>query len=187
MYENQEKKRARAINAAVGKASTGTHQIAIEFEFLDEAGGITYYGPLSEAAFEYTMKAIRTAGFVGDDFADLSSLCDGQAPEVVLVIGPEEYNGKVTRKVKFINSAGGLAMKDALQGNDLEAFARKMKGKVAAYDRSAGSVKAAPRSPPRNGVAKSDGPPLEELEKQAGGAPGYGSDDDIPFGPFGNV
>jgi hypothetical protein len=156
MYENQEKKRARAINAAVGKASTGTVQIAIEFEFLDEPGGITYYGPLSDAAFEYTMKAIRAAGFIGDDFADLSSL-QNDTPEVVLVIGPEEYNGKVTRKVKFINSAGGLALKDALQGDDLSAFARKMKGKVAMYDRSAGAAKPAPRTnsaPPKGPEAE---------------------------------
>jgi hypothetical protein len=185
MYENQEKKRARAIGAAIGRASTGTHQIAIEFEFLDETGGITYYGPLSDAAFEYTMKAIRAAGFQGDDLADLSSL-SGETPEVMLVIGPEEYNGKVTRKVKFINSMGGLALKDALQGDDLTTFARKMKGKIVAFDRSAGTPKSAPRTP-RNGAAHHDGPPLEELEKQAGGAPGYGSDDEIPFGPFGNV
>ncbi len=163
MYENQEKKRARAINAAVGKASTGTHQIAIEFEYLDESGGITYYGPLTDAAFEYTMRAIRTAGFQGDDLSDLSSLCN-DTPEVVLVIGPEEYNGKTTLKVKFINSPGGLAMKDALRGDDLAAFARKMKGKIVAYDRSAGAPKAPPAARAR------------QVEPSSGGGP-----DDIPF------
>jgi hypothetical protein len=155
VYENQEKKRARAIGAAIGKASTGTHQIAIEFEFLDETGGITYYGPLSDAAFDYTMKAIRAAGFQGDDLANLESLC-GETPEVVLVIEPEEYNGKTTRKVKFINSAGGLALKDALQGDELQAFARKMKGKVVAYDRSAGTPKPARPAQKRAPVATPD-------------------------------
>lgn len=174
MYENQEKKRARAINAAVGKASTGTPQIAIEFEFLDEQGGITYYGPLSDAAFPYTMKAIRAAGFAGDDLSDLSSLTNETTPEVVLVIGPEEYNGKITLKVKFINSAGGLAMKDALQGDDLKTFARQMKGKIIAFDRSAGAPKAAPRRAPSE-----DRIPLEELDRQAG-SNGSGPDD-IPF------
>lgn len=177
MYENQEKKRARAVNAAVGKASTGTHQIAIEFEFLDEPGGITYYGPLSDAAFPYTMKAIRAAGFLGDDLANLSSL-SGETPEVVLVIGPEEYpkgSGKITMKVKFINSAGGLALKDALQGDDLKAFARQMKGKIVSFDRSAG----APR-PPIQRAAPAESTPTEELDRQAesGSAP---ADDDIPF------
>jgi hypothetical protein len=173
MYENQEKKRARAIGAAIGKASTGTHQIAIEFEFLDEQGGITYYGPLSDAAFPYTMKAIRSAGFLGDDLSNLDSL-SGETPEVVLVIGPEEYNGKVTLKVKFINSTGGLALKDALQGEDLKSFARQMKGRIVAFDRSAG----APQQQRRPAPAPARSTPTEELDRQADGAPII---DDIPF------
>jgi hypothetical protein len=148
MYENQEKKRARAINAAIGKASTGTHQIAIEFEYLDEAGGITYYGPLTDKAFEYTMKAIRAAGFQGDDLSDLTSLC-GETPEVILVIGPEEYEGKTTLKVKFINSMGGLALKDALQGDELKAFAQRMKGKIIAHDRTTGQQPKPPNATPK--------------------------------------
>lgn len=166
MYENQEKKRARAIGAAIGRAGTGTPQIGIEFEFLDEVGGITYYGPLTDAAFQYTMKAIRTAGFAGDDLSDLSSL-ENDAPEVMLVIGPEEYNGKVTRKVKFINSMGGLAMKDALQGDELKSFAQQMKGKIVAFDRSAGAPK-----PRQQQTARE--PPLEHLEGQDPG-------EEIPF------
>jgi hypothetical protein len=175
MYENQEKKRARAINAAVGRAGTGTHQIAIEFEYLDEQGGITYYGPLSDAAFPYTMKAIRAAGFEGDDLSDLSSLTNETTPEVVLVIAPDTYNGKTTLKVKFINSAGGLAMKDALQGDDLKTFARRMKGQIVAFDRGADAPKAAPRRAP----PPPDALPLEELDRQAPGA--GGGPDDIPF------
>ncbi len=179
MYENQEKKRARAVGAAIGKAGTGTHQIAIEFEFLDEQGGITYYGPLTDAAFPYTMKAIRAAGFVGDDLADLTSLCDGSAPDVTLVIGPETYNGKTTLKVKFINSMGGLALKDALQGEDLKAFARRMKGPIVAFDRSTDAPRPAPRRQP-TAPPPSDDIPLEELDRQAAGATG-GGPDDIPF------
>jgi hypothetical protein len=174
MYENQEKKRARAINAAVGRASTGTHQIAIEFEFLDEPGGITYYGALTDAAFEFTMKAIRAAGFEGDDISDLSSITREDAPDVTLVIGPETYNGKTVLKVKFINSTGGLALKDALQGDDLTAFARTLKGKIVAYDRSAGSAKTAPRVPRING----------QQQQPTRGAPDAEPspfNDDIPF------
>jgi hypothetical protein len=177
-YENQYKKRARAVGAAIGRAATGTHQIGIEFQFLDEQGGITYYGPLSDKAFPYTMKAIRAAGFVGEDLSDLSSLNSDDVPDVVLVIEDEEYpegSGKVAPKVKFINSTGGLAMKDALQGSDLKAFAQQMKGKIVAFDRSAGAPKPAPRRAPVHG----DTLPQEELDRQAssnGGGP-----DDIPF------
>lgn len=155
MYENQEKKRARAITAAIGKAGTGTHQIGIEFEFLDEPGGITYYGALTDAAFEYTMKAIRTAGFTGDDLANLSSL-SGETPEVILVIDEEEYEGKLRKKVKFINSMGGLAMKDSLQGDDLASFAKRMKGKIVAYDRSSGSAPQRQRQQPQGRAHPSD-------------------------------
>lgn len=172
MYENQEKKRARAINAAIGKAGTGTHQIAIEFEFLDETGGITYYGPLTDKALEYTMKAIRTAGFEGDDLSDLSSLT-GETPEVMLVIGPEEYEGKVTRKVKFINSMGGLALKDALQGDDLSAFAKRMKGKIVSLER--GQAK-----PQRRASSTGDENDPDRLAARAHEETG-GGPDDIPF------
>ncbi len=166
MYENQEKKRARAINAAIGRAGTGTHQIAIEFEFLDEQGGITYYGPLTDNALQYTMKAVRAAGFQGDDLSDLSSL-SGETPEVMLVIGPEEYEGKVTRKVKFINSMGGLALKDALQGDDLSSFAKRMKGKILACERGSGQRPAPKRQP------STPAPPRDEDAPPAG--------EDIPF------
>jgi hypothetical protein len=166
VYENQEKKRAKAIAAAIGKAKTGTHQIAIEFEFLDEQGGITYYGPLTDAALEYTMKAIRTAGFQGDDLSDLSSLC-GETPDVMLVIGPDEYEGKVTRKVKFINSMGGLAVKDALQGDDLAAFARSMKGKIINCERSGGERQRRPAA--------------KKAPNHSGEEPSPFNEDPIPF------
>jgi hypothetical protein len=176
-YENQQKKRAVAVGAAIGTASTGTRQIGIEFRYLDEEGGITYYGPLSDAAFPYTMKAIRAAGFQGDDLSDLSSLNSEDTPEVVLVIGPETYNGQTTMKVKFVNSSGGLAMKNALQGNDLKAFAQQMRGKIVAFDRSADAPKPAPRRQP---APADDALPQEELDRQAAGATGHGPDD-IPF------
>lgn len=181
-YENQEKKRARAIDAGIGRASTGTMQIAIEFEYLDEPGGITYYGALSDAAFEYTMKAIRAAGFQGDDLADLSSLIGAETPECILVIGPEEYNGKTTRKVKFINRIGGLALKDAVQGDDLKAFARKMKGKIVAYDRSAGTPPPQPKAPKANGHDDGEHDPdrLDARARDEQSAKG-GRLDDIPF------
>jgi hypothetical protein len=156
--------RARPVAAALGKAGTGNEQVAIEFEFLDgQGGGITYFGSFTEKAVPHTLKALRTAGWRGDDLADLSSVGGETAPEVFLVIENETYEGRTTAKVKWVNSTGGLALKDPLDADSARAFAAKMRGTVLAHNKGAG-VRA---TPSRGGALPPEPPPL--------------SDEDIPF------
>lgn len=175
--------RAKAVGAQLGETSNHNEQIAIRFALLDFPGQhITYYGTFTEAAFEYTMGAIRVAGFKGEDISDLSSLADGVAPEVILVVIHEEYNGKISSKVRFINSTGGMALKQALQPDQAKAFAQRLKGKILAFDKSAGAPPARSATPAGRPPARATVPasasevPLDVLEQQAGQ-----QGEDVPF------
>lgn len=175
--------RAQAIEAALGETDSGKEQIAVRFRLLDVEGQeITWYGYFTDKTLETTFKALRTAGWKGQDLSDLSDLCGGETPEVNLVVEHETYENpqtgesKTRARVRWVNGTGGLALKKALDPNKAKSFAARMKGKLATFDRTSGT----PKPQPRNGAAHyDDGPPLDELvEKQAGGAL---SDDEIPF------
>ena len=156
--------RGRPLGAALGMAGTGNEQVAIEFELLDEAGArMTYFGTFTEKATPHTLKALRVSGWRGDDLADLSSIGGDTAPEVFLVVENEEYKGNWTAKIKWVNSTGGVALKDPLDADRARAFAAKMRGAVLAHNKGAG-VKS---QPSRGGAIPPEPPPL--------------SDEDIPF------
>jgi hypothetical protein len=182
--------RAKAAEAALGETETGKEQIAVRFDLLDlEGQSITWFGYFTEKTTESTIKALRTAGWKGSDLMDLSDLCNPETtPEVHLVVEHESYTNpqtgqtKVQAKVRWVNGSGGLALKKALDPNKAKAFAARMKAQVAAYDRSAGTP--APKAKPQQ-RRPADGPPMEHLEQQSGGAPG--GEDDIPFAPFSNI
>ena len=55
--------RAKALEAQLTYTSKGTEQIAVRFSLLDfPAQTITWFGYLSEAAFEIAMRGLRAAG-----------------------------------------------------------------------------------------------------------------------------
>lgn len=153
--------RARAVNAKLGQGKNAP-QVGIEFELLGDAAlsgrRISYYGSFSDAAMEFTLRALRTCGWRGDDVSSLIGITDN---EVSLVIDQEEWEGKTRNKVKWVNPLGGLAMKAELAEDEAKKFAAKMRGKVAAFNKSEGLRPAAKLN------GKDDaGPPLDHLEKQ---------------------
>ncbi len=177
--------RARSIDGALGTTSKGKEQVAVKFDLLDFPGqSITWFGYFTDATTNSTFRALRTAGWKGQDLSDLSDLQNPEGPEVWLVIEHDTYEGKTTAKVRWVNSAGGLAMKNAMEVDQAKTFAARMREKVAAFDAAAkqnGSAVTPASASARNGARtarRDDGPPLEELDRQASGAP---SDDEIPF------
>ncbi len=170
--------RARALDAALGSTSKGKEQVAVKFDLLDFPGqSITWFGYFTEATTNSTFRALRTAGWKGSDLSDLSDLSNPEGPEVYLVIEHETYENKKIAKVRWVNSAGGMALKSRLEPDQAKAFAAKMKDQVAAFDAAAKmNGGAAPRAAKRQG--SDDGPPRELLDEQAGQ---QGGADDIPF------
>jgi hypothetical protein len=147
--------RAKAREAALGETDAGKEQVAVLFDLLDLQGQtINWYGYFTEKTEQSTIKALRTAGWTGTDLLDLSGLCPGSV-EVYLVVEHETYTNpttnetKTTAKVRWVNGAGGLSLKKALDPNKARAFAARMKGQITAYDRAAGTPKApAPKRAP---------------------------------------
>lgn len=171
------KYRAQAIEAALGETDTGKEQVAVRFRLLDiEGQEITWYGYFTDKTTESTFKALRTAGWKGQDLSDLSDLEAQDTPEVTLVIEHEaDQQGNPRAKVRWVNGTGGLALKKALDPNRAKTFAARMKAQLVAFDQGAGTPKAAPK---RNGADDGEHDP-ERLDRRSR-AEGHGPDD-IPF------
>lgn len=150
--------RARAIQAALGQASTGSTQVAVEFDILTEGmegQHITWFGYFTDATFERTVEALRTCGWQGDDLSDLAGV---DANEVDIVVEQEEYNGKVSAKVKWINKPGGMALKAPMSTDQAKQFASEMKGRILSL-RKGGGAKPAAKHAPRPATGRTAEPP----------------------------
>lgn len=165
--------RARAVDAKLGRAGSGTPQIGVRFQLLDPPGGfLTWYGFLSPRAQEITFRGLEAAGFVGDNLADCTWITN--APECSIVVEHETYEEKTRPRIQFINASGGIAMKGALDEGESLAFAEDMRGALLAFRQDHPSPKrdaAAPREFER--------PPCDVLDEQEGShSP---PKEDIPF------
>lgn len=168
--------RAKAVNAGFGVSDNerATKYAAIGMEIVDDenyAGEtITYLGYFTEKTTARTLESLQHMGFTSDDLMLLEDIgaekCAELLPTVVeIVCEPEEYDGKWTLKVKWVNRAGAgrFKAKQPLVGADLKAFAAQMKG---ALRNARGGAK-----PAGNGASK---------QTQTPSAPASPTDD-IPF------
>jgi hypothetical protein len=168
---------ARGVSAGLGFTSNGAPQVAVELKVLDEGfvgETITWFGYFTEGTHERTIESLRTLGWKGDDLDNLDGIADN---DVRIVLDEEEYDGKTRLKVKWINKAGGLALKTPMTPEQARAFARQMKGAVLASSakrpaqtQQARPAQTRPTAGPRAKAAEPDG----QLPPEA-----YG--DDIPF------
>ena len=164
--------RAHPMGALLGMSSTGKEQVGVELKLLDHPGvTIGWIGFFTDAALEWTVKALRTCGWKGDDLTDLSTV--GDVEEVNIVVEHEEYEGKTYPRVKYINSTGGLAMKTQLTAVEAKTFAARMKGQIVALG---GGASARPQAKPKPAAPRPASPPPAG-ERQ----PGAVADDDVPW------
>lgn len=130
--------RVKARKAEFGEAGNGSEQIGIDFEIVEgehKGTHVAYYGSFNgDQATEITIKAMRTAGWRGDNIADLSTLARPDVPECDLVCEPETYEGKQKLKAKWVNPAGGLAMKKPLDEAKKASLAQRIRATVAQVD-----------------------------------------------------
>jgi hypothetical protein len=158
---------ARAVNAVLGVANTGTEQVGIEYEFTDgpnKGKRITHYAYFTDKTMDRSVETLRLSGFEGDDLTDVSSLSAPTTPVVQLVLEHEEHNGVSQIRVKWVNRLGGAAVKQAMEPDQARDFANRMRGHLVAYDRQQGGAStAAPKAkkPTVNGRGPSgDGLPF---------------------------
>jgi hypothetical protein len=137
--------KARPMSAVLGMSSNGTEQIGVDMMLLEgpnEGERISFYGYFSEAAFDRTIESLQHMGWDGNDLSDLSTI--GTA-DPYIVIAHEEYNGEVSAKVKWVNAAGGVAMKKRMNPAEHLSFAQRMRGKLLAAKQKNGGGKSQPK------------------------------------------
>lgn len=147
--------RARAREWALGESSKGTPQVAVLFDVLDEGAAeksITWYGYFTEATADRTLESLKHMGFEGDDITILDGLGRN---EVSLVVEDEEYEGQTHARVRWVNKAGGLAVKQPLSPDKMRTFAAEMKAKL----RAGGS-----KSAPKPADKRPEPPPLTDAD-----------------------
>lgn len=165
--------KAKPVEMELAEAGTNkTPQVAVRFQFTEEAGElagrtIVWYGYLTEKTLARTVESLRYMGWQGTDLSDLSTATG----DVVIVVGHEEYEGKLQARVKFVNSGHAPLTKNPLDEAGKKAFARSMAGAIAALG------VAGPRQAPKpNGAAKPAVRPPEPPPHSDADSPG-----EIPF------
>ena len=183
--------RARALEGALGETSGGKEQVAVRFTLLDfSPQTITWYGYFTDKTLESTFRALRTAGWRGQELSDLSDLSREDAPEVHLVVEHATDQQGVTRaRVRWVNSTGGVGLKSQLSPDKAKAFAARMKGSLAAFDRATsqpaapkpGAPQARPATPTPRPVARPVPAAASEVPQDVLDAQASGISDEIPF------
>lgn len=175
MGQNTRKYRAKAKEWGLGQASTGTKQIAVNFEVTTPDAtekSFTWYGFFSDAAWERTYESLQHMGWEGEDPLELQNHGGGlDKNEVELVIEDEEYpagSGKFSAKVRWVNKIG-VALNAPLQPADAAAFSAAMREKIRAKKAAVGQPVSAPKSAakppaPSQPAGPPEPPPLTDAD-----------------------
>lgn len=177
------KHRARATDWDLGEASTGTQQIGVQFEFLDEphtGTRMTWFGFFTDKALASTVKALRAMGWTGADPSELAGRGGTlDANEVTLVVENEtDQQGQARPRIRWVNPAGGMAMAKPLAGDSLRAFGAQMRAKILALD-PANAAKHAAR--PAAQPARTAAQQRPAAQPQRRPEPPPVADEDVPF------
>lgn len=120
--------RAQAVDAHLGYTSKGNEQVIVRFVIVGgphDAESVVWTGFFSEACFDRTIQSLRYCGWRGDDISDLSGI---DANEVDVVVDHNDYQGKVTARVAWVNQKGGLGSMSPAKAKE---FAEHVKARIA--------------------------------------------------------
>lgn len=178
--------RARAKEWGLGVSQTGKEQVAVMFEITQGpcAGRhITWFGYFTDKTIERTFDSLRHCGWADDDIVALRGL---DANEVDLVIEPEEYEGKLHDRVKWVNRPAQLALRDQMNAAQAADFATRLRGYAIQHRQKygQGARPATSASGPRAQHAGAGAAGRPANYQRASGQDWNGpppSDDDIPF------
>lgn len=120
----------RAVDAELGftagsDAEPPKPQVAILFEFVDgpyKGTSLTWYGFFTDKTRAGTIRALRTAGWSGNDLSDLST-CRGDAPCTIQI--EPDLEGTPRARIRFVGG-GAIAMKSVMSDDQKKAFAASM-------------------------------------------------------------
>ncbi len=123
----------RVVSHALTKSGQkGTPCVAVTFE--DDVGQrITWFGYLTDAALEWTLKALAAMGWDSNasdgriDSLNGTDLLAGNRVEIV--VEEEEYEGKLRPKVRWVNEIGG-GVGDRMAPDEATAFATDLRKRI---------------------------------------------------------
>ena len=127
--------RGRPVQVKVGRSSRNNLQVGVRFALTDHPGEhLVWYGSFAnEKAINVTMRALTACGWEGNDPAEFDGgfFPPGFGKEVELDYRNEfdEHEQKWKNVVKWVNApGGGIAMRNALSGEELTAHAAEVRG-----------------------------------------------------------
>jgi len=166
----------KAVAGGLGKTQGGNPQLGVELQVVEEncrGERITWYGYFSDKAKEFAFRTLRTLGWEGDDLSNLTGI---EKNEVRVLVAEEEYEGKLSLKVKGVYPLGGAGLANPMTEAEAKAFAATMRGDVIAFRNASGTKTES--SKPRPKTKATPPPSSARLPDRDFGEP---SDDDIPF------
>lgn len=177
------------FSAQFGDTKDGLPQVVVLFAIIDgpwSGRRLYWFGFFTEKSAKRTIESLRFCGFKGDDLSALLSQKINQ--EVSITVGHNDWEGKVTARVDWVNAAGGggaIKLERPMAKDQLRLFAAKMKMHIKGVAEVAGQAAEvpAPGSQPASAPAEPAG---DQEGAPWGGEPqgqrsGPRPDDDIPF------
>lgn len=136
----------KVLAHSMSQASTGTDRVVVTFE--DDSGRrIDWYGAMTDRALPYTLSALRRLGWRAEEHdgqigvLNGSSMLVGARAEIEVV--EEEWNGRATTKVKWVNRPRGPAA-GALSPEDAAALSARLREKILGASARLGDERSAP-------------------------------------------
>ena len=123
--------------ATFGRASTGTQQVLMQFELIDDGEHkgkkLPWFGFFTEGSWERTVESLRHCGFQGNDLHTLNEQKLDQVVSVKVEHETNQSNGRVYVRIAFVNAAGSGAVKlnNPMSRDELRDFSAMMKNKIA--------------------------------------------------------
>ena len=180
--------KAKVVDHEFGIAND-KEQVALMLQIVggDHDGkSIAWFGYFSDKTAERTLESLRYCGWDTDDLAQLDGIYKN---EVEIVVEDEEYQGKWRSRVKWINRASKLSLKNTMDANALKAFSARMRSQAVASrlkanppaQQGAASKPAQASNAPRSQPA----PRQQPMREPGDDGPDYGPDapfhDDMTF------
>lgn len=131
---------AKAIDYQLGKASTGTEQVAVTFELVDgDYAGVqlVWFGFLTDDSYEHTFKALAVMGWPkGKELHELTAEDLGSLVHLVIV-HEDGQKGGTRARIRWVNrpGRGTFQMKHKLEGAEARKLGAKWKTHAAKVER----------------------------------------------------
>lgn len=115
---------ARPADWGISETKAGDPQVFVKFEFGGKS--LTWFGSLKEGrAQEITIDSLLALGFRSNDLSELNketTILD-TTKDVQIVVEHEEYNGKISAKIKWVNPLSvGVKRMDAKKTKSLKSL-----------------------------------------------------------------